>query len=109
MHRGTSQGPPVTKNRENRIAAEVLVPSTSSASKNASNQTKGSSVPRPTAASGSQQTAQPAQASTLSKCIGIRSGSESNVKTNSSNILNAVAGSTSGLSNMESISYNMQD
>jgi hypothetical protein len=54
-----------------------------------------------------KQTTQAAPASTLSKCIGIRSGSESNVKTNSSNILNAVASGNPGLTNMESI--NMHD
>lgn len=109
MHRGTSQGPPVNKNRENGIATDALVPSASVASKNSSSQSKGSSVPRLNGAAGAKPTAQQASSSTLSKCIGIRSGSESNVKTNSGNMLNAATGSTPGLSNMESISYNMHD
>ena len=85
------------------------MPSASSASKNASNQGKGSSVPRLNGASGTKQNAQQAQSSALSKCIGIRSGSESNVKTNSSNILTAAAGGTHGLGNMESLPYSMHD
>jgi hypothetical protein len=105
----------VTKNRDNRIAAEDLVPSGNSTSKATSGQAKSGSVSRLNVSSGAHAAAQANSSatqpsSTLSKCIGIRSGSESNVKTNSSNIWNAVAAATTtGLSNMEKISQNMHD